>query len=73
MPGGEQQVIPVLHGPHVAVDLEQKIFTAVNDLGLSTSPAGPAAFRCMEPENLQVWMIWKRAGSPVGPVVISQL
>ena len=72
-PGRQQQVIPVLHGPHMAVDLQQKVFPAVNTLGLSTGPAGTTAFRGIEPDDLQLWMIRKRAGSPVGWVISSQL
>ena len=63
----------MLHGPHVAVDLEQEIFSSVKALGLPTGPAGSMTFSCIEPDDLQVWMIRKRAFSPVGWVVISQL
>ena len=49
-PGRQQQVIPVLHGPHMAVDLQQKVFPAVNTLGLATGPAGTTAFRGIEPK-----------------------
>ena len=63
----------MLHGPHVAVDLEQEIFPAVKALGLPTGPAGSMTFRCIEPDDLQVWMIRKCTFSPVGWVVISQL
>ena len=57
----------------MAVDLQQKVFPAVNTLGLSTGPAGTAAFCCIEPDDLQLWMIRKRAGSPVRRIVSSQL
>ena len=63
----------MLHGPHVAVDLEQEIFPSVEALGLPTGPAGSMTFSCIEPDDLQVWMIRKRAFFPVGWVVISQL
>ena len=63
----------MLHGPHVAVDLQQKVFPAVNTLSLSSGPAGSAAFSCIELDALQVWMIRKCACSPVGRVISRQL
>ena len=65
--------VPARLEAHVAVDLQQKVFPAINTLSLSSGPAGSAAFRCIEPDALQVWMIRKCACSPVGRVISRQL
>ena len=57
----------------MAVDLQQKVLTVVEPLSLAACPAGTAAFSCIEPDYLQLWMIRKRTGSPVGRVISSQL
>ena len=63
----------MLHSPHVAVDLQQKVFSAVNILSLASGPAGSAAFSCIESDALEVWMIRKCACSPMRRIVSSQL
>ena len=64
-PGFDQNVIPVLDRPHVAVDLQQDVFSVVKTLGLASGPAGATTIGCSNMLDLQMGVIRKRRLAPV--------
>ena len=73
LPCLHQVVIPVLHSPHVAVDLQQKVLSPVELLGLMPRPAGPPAVFRPERNQSQAAILREGCGVPGCRIAVREL